>query len=124
MTRIPLLLALALACLIISCSGPTEPSDYEFGRVDVNVRDTAGQPVNGVAVRLERRSGGIEDAGGLTGTAGLPGYYFFLHTASNNFRVAITAPTGYTLEANQTASVDVSFANEQTRTVNFVLRKL
>ena len=126
MTRIPFLLALTLVCLTVGCSGPTEPDDFEFGRVDVYVRDAAGAPINGVPVRLERRSGGgVEDAGGVTGSVGLPGYYFFLrNSSSTSFRVAITVPSGYALEPNQSSSIDVAFAIDQTRTVTFLLRKL
>jgi hypothetical protein len=124
MARTPVVLALALLVLALGCGGPTEPKDFEFGRADVFVKDTDGQPVNGVPVRLERRSGGVEDAGGLTGSVGLPGYYFFLQTGSNNFRVVITVPSGYEVTAGQSAAVDVSFQNEETRIVNFVLRKI
>jgi hypothetical protein len=101
--------------------GPTEPRDFEFGRADVYVRDTAGQPVNGVAVRLERSNGQVEDAGGPTGSVGLPGYYFFLKT-DGAFRIVITPPAGYTLGEGQAASVPFTFSRNQVKTVNFVVR--
>ncbi len=105
-----------------NCGGvPTEPRDFEFGRVDVYVRDTAGQPVNGVAVRMERLNGQTEDAGGMTGTVGLAGYFFFLKTGGE-YRVVITPPAGYELASGQTASQQIAFARNQTKTLNFVLR--
>ena len=110
--------------VLTSCGGgPTEPRDYEFGRADVYVRDAAGQPINGAAVRLERLNGGIEEAGGLTGSAGAPGYYFFLKT-SGEYRVVITPPTGYTFATGQESSARVVFSPDQVRTVNFVLRPI
>lgn len=124
MTRIPLLIALTLVCLAIGCTtGPTEPEDFEFGRLDVYVRDTAGEPINGVVLRLERRNGEFEESG-LTGAVGMPGYFFFLKTASNAYRVTVRVPPGYELGPNQSSSVDVTFVNEQTQTVNFVLRRI
>ena len=126
MTRLTFALSLVLLVLTAGCGGgfPTEPEDFEFGRVDVYVRDTGSQPVNDVLVRLERRNGGVEDSGGRTGSVGLPGYYFFLKTTSTDYRVTITVPSGYMLAPNQSASVDVEFVKDQTRTVNFVLQKV
>lgn len=117
------LCAWAVILLVLtSCGGgPTEPSDFEFGRVDVYVRDAAGQAINGAAVRLERVNGQVEDPGGATGSVGLPGYYFFLRT-SGEFRVVVTPPTGYTFATGQESSVLITFNREQVRTVNFVLR--
>lgn len=103
--------------------GPTEPSDFEFGRIDVYVRDTSGQAVNGVTVRLVRPNGQIEDAGGQTGTVGVPGYYFFLKTGGD-YRIGIAPPAGYELAPGESATTPVTFARNQTKTVNFVLRKL
>lgn len=103
--------------------GPTEPSDYEFGRVDVYVRDASGQAINGAAVRLERLDGGIEDPGGASGSVGLPGYYFFLRTAGE-YRVVVTPPTGYTFATGQESSVRITFTRDQVRTINFVLRPI
>ncbi|HYO77322.1 MAG TPA: hypothetical protein VE010_12735 [Thermoanaerobaculia bacterium] len=123
MSRINVALSLLLL-LSIGCGGaPTEPSDFEFGRIDVYVRDTDAQLVNGVQVRLDRRSGGVEDPGGATGTVGPAGYYFFLKT-TGEFRIVITPPAGFVLGPNQSASVDVEFAKNQTKTVNFVVRKV
>lgn len=110
--------------LLVQCSGgPTEPRDYEFGRADVYVRDEAGQPINGVTVRLERTNGQIEEAGGPTGSLGVPGYYFFLRT-SGDFRIGFTVPEGYALAPNQPAAVPFTFRRNQTQTVNITLRKL
>ncbi|HEX8252186.1 MAG TPA: hypothetical protein VF846_03475 [Thermoanaerobaculia bacterium] len=123
MSRANSFLSLLILLLIVGCGGaPTSPSDFEFGRIDVYVRDTDGQLVNGVQVRLERRTGAVEDAGGLTGSVGPAGYYFFLKT-TGEFRIAITPPTGYVLGPNQAATADIEFAKNQTKTVNFVLRK-
>jgi hypothetical protein len=115
-------IAFAVALVVLAACGgaPTEPSDFEFGRVDVYVRDTAGQPINGAPVRLERPGGQTEDAGGPTGSAGLPGYYFFLRTGGQ-YRVVITPPAGYQLPAGQTGTQMVTFARNQLQTVNFVL---
>ena len=63
------------------------------------------------------------DAGGPTGSVGLPGYYFFLKT-SGDYRLVVTVPAGYELAPGQTASVLFTFSRNQTKTVNFVLRKL
>lgn len=114
--------ALALALIVLaSCGGgPTEPSDYEFGRIDVFIRDTAGQPVNGVAVRMERPTGQVEDEGGVTGTLAIPGYFFFLRV-SGDFRIVITPPAGYKLAAGQSPTQAVTFSRNQTKTINFVL---
>lgn len=113
-----------LLIVVAGCGGaPTEPSDFEFGRIDVYVRDASGQAVNGVTVRLERTNGQIEDAGGQTGTVGVPGYYFFLKTGGD-YRIAIAPPAGYELAPGESATTPVTFARNQTRTVNFVLRKL
>ncbi len=110
--------------LLTSCGGsPTEPRDYEFGRADVYVRDTAGQTINGVPVRMDRLNGQTEDAGGLTGTVGLPGYYFFLKTGGE-YRIVITPPAGYELEPGQSTTAAVTFRREQVTTINFVLRRL
>lgn len=116
------LYAFALAILMLAgCGGaPTEPSDFEFGRIDVYIRDTAGQPVNGVTVRLERPNGQVEDAGGVTGTLAIPGYFFFLRV-SGDFRVVITPPAGYQLGPGQSATQPVTFTRNQTKTINFVL---
>ena len=113
-----------LLLLLAGCSGvPTEPSDFEFGRVDVYVRDTAAQPINGVPVRLERPSGQVEDSGGTTGSVGPAGYYFFLKTGGE-FRVVITVPSGYELAPGQTATQTVVFSRNQTQTLNIVLHHL
>jgi hypothetical protein len=120
--------SLAVAAVVLfalaGCSGsPTAPEDYEFGRTDVYVRDTAGQPIDGVGVRLDRLNGQVEEAGGPTGSAGLPGYYFFLKT-EGNYRVVITVPAGYVLADGQSATVPVTFTKDVTRTIHFVLRRL
>ena len=113
----------AIVFLFSNCGGsPTEPSDYEFGRADVYVKDGSGTAINGVMVRLERRNGEVEDPGGQTGSVGLPGYYFFLRT-SGDFRIVITPPAGYTLAPGQTASRDFTFRRNQAETVNFVLQQ-
>jgi hypothetical protein len=113
----------AVAVLAACGPGPTEPDAFEFGRLEVYVRDAAGQPVNGAAVRLHRLSGEIEDEGGLTGTVGLPGYYFFLRTGGE-FRVTVTPPAGYAFAAGQESSVRVAFSRNQLQTVNFVVRRI
>jgi hypothetical protein len=106
------------------CGGaPTEPRDFEFGRIDVYVKDTTGAAINGVPVRLDNRNGTTEDAGGTTGSVGLPGYYFFLRT-SGRFRIVITVPSDYELAPGQTAAVDVEFERNAVRTVNIALRHL
>ncbi|HYK04155.1 MAG TPA: carboxypeptidase-like regulatory domain-containing protein [Thermoanaerobaculia bacterium] len=115
------LCAVALLLAAACGPGPTDPSDFEFGRIDVYAKDAAGQPVNGAAVRMERLNGQTEDAGGLTGSVGLPGYYFFLKT-SGQYRIVLTPPAGYTLAEGQAASVQVTFSRNQTQTVNFALR--
>ncbi len=121
MIRVRASFALLAALLMTACGGgPTEPSDYEFGRADVYVRDTDGQPVNGVPVRLDRRDGGREDEGGLTGSFSQPGYYFFLKT-TGQYRIVITVPAGYTLAPNQQASIDMQFQRDQVQTFTFVL---
>lgn len=118
-------LSLIAALLILtSCSGsPTEPRDYEFGRADVYVRDAEGQPVNGVQVRMDRSNGQTEDAGGFTGTVGLPGYYFFLKTGGD-YRIVITPPSGYELAPGQSATTPFTFRREQVTTINFTLRRV
>lgn len=114
--------ALAVALLILAAcgGGPTEPSDYEFGRIDVYVRDAAGQPVNGAAVRLDRMNGGTEDQGGVTGSAGLPGYYFFLKT-DGEYRLVVTPPAGYQFASGQLGTQVVQFTRNQTKTINLVV---
>ena len=116
-------LAVAVCLLILaSCGGaPTEPRDFEFGRVDVYVRDTTGQPVNGVAVRLNRTNGQTEDPGGMTGSVGLPGYFFFLKT-SGQFDVVINIPDGFSLAPQQSTVTRVEFSRNQLQTITFVLR--
>ena len=79
--------------------------------------------MNGAAVRLDRTNGQVEDQGGLTGSLGLPGYYFFLRV-SGSFRVVVTPPAGYQLAPGQNASVDVRFERNQQMTLNFVLRRV
>ena len=116
-------LVFGLLTLLASCNGaPTEPRDFEFGRIDVYVRDTADQPVNGVAVRLNRTNGQIEDAGGMTGSVGLPGYFFFLKT-SGRFDVVINVPDGYSLAPQQSSVTRVEFERNQVQTITFVLRR-
>jgi len=118
------LFLIAALVLLTSCGGsPTEPRDYEFGRADVYVRDAEGQPINGVQVRMDRSSGQTEDAGGLTGTVGLPGYYFFLKTGGD-YRIVITPPSGYELAPGQTATAPFTFRREQVTTINFTLRRV
>ena len=118
--RKPLILFVAALFLLQACGGaPTEPRDFEFGRIDVYVRGTEGQPIDGVTVRLMRRNGGVEDEGGPTGSVGLPGYFFFLKTGGD-YRVVITVPAGYTTDSLGT-SRDVTFQRNVTRTVTFVL---
>jgi len=118
-----LALAVLIAVTAVGCGGiPTEPSDFEFGRIDVNVHDTDSQPVNEVPVRLDRKNGQRQDDGGKTGSIAIPGYYFFLENPGD-YRVVITVPTGYTLAPGQTSTVDVSIAKNQTKTINFVLKK-
>jgi hypothetical protein len=113
-----------LILLVAGCGGsPTEPSDYYFGRMDVYVRDTAAQPINGVPVRLERTNGQVVEDGGVTGNAGLPGYTFFLRTAGD-YRIVITVPAGYVLADGESVTRAVTFRKDQTDTVNFVLRRL
>lgn len=113
---------LLCAVLLLHCGGGPTEADYQFGRIDVYVRAEAGQPVDGVGVRLERNDGRVEDAGGLTGTAGLPGYYFFLRT-SGSFRIAIAVPSGYALAPGQAASVPITFRRNETQTVTFLLQR-
>ena len=122
MTPPRVLLAIAIALLMSCGPGPSEPSDFEFGRIDVYVRDTAEQPINGVPVRLDRPNGQSEDAGGTTGTVGLPGYFFFLRT-SGEFDVVITVPAGYRLAPQQSASRRIRFQREQLQTLTFVLQR-
>lgn len=117
---LPLLL-LALSFLTACGGAPTEPRDFEFGRIDVYVRGTDGQPIDGVPVRLERRNGGVEDAGGLTGTVGLAGYFFFLRT-SGDFRVVISPPQGWVADSTGTTR-DVTFSRNQLQTITFTLRR-
>ena len=119
-SRIALLVAV---CLFAGCGGaPTEPGDFEFGRFDVYIRDEAGQPIDGVRVRLDRPNGGIEDEGGLTGSFAIPGYYFFLRT-SGEFLVVIIPPAGYQPAPGQQTSVRMTFTRNQLKTINFVLRR-
>lgn len=107
--------------IVTGCGGsPTEPRDFEFGRADVYVRDAAGQPINGVPVRLERLNGQTEDPGGLTGSVGAAGYYFFLKT-SGQFRIVITVPSEYALAPGQSATAPVTFSRNQVQTIQFVL---
>ena len=112
----------ALAIIrMTGCGGsPTEPRDFEFGRADVYVRDAAGQPIDGVPVRLERLNGQTEDPGGVTGSVGAPGYYFFLKT-TGQYRVVITVPAGYALAPGQAPTAPVTFSRNQVQTFNFVL---
>ena len=114
----------AIGLLILtSCGGaPTEPRDYEFGRIDVYVRDTADQPVNGVPVRLNRTNGQTEDAGGMSGSVGIPGYYFFLKT-SGQYDVVITVPDGYALASQQSTTKRIEFSRNELQTITFVLRR-
>ena len=114
----------AIGLLILtSCGGaPTEPRDYEFGRIDVYVRDTADQPINGVPVRLNRTNGQTEDAGGMSGSVGLPGYYFFLKT-SGQYDVVITIPDGYALAPQQSTTKRIEFSRNELQTITFVLRR-
>lgn len=116
-------LTLALVLLTVACGGfPTTPEDFEFGRADVYARDTDGAAIDGVAVRLERTNGTIEDPGGLTGSVGTPGYYFFLRNPGE-FRIRITVPNGYEL-VSPANPAPVRLENEQTKTVTFLLRRL
>jgi hypothetical protein len=114
-----------LAVLVIAACGgvPTEPGDFEFGRADVYVRDAEQQPVNGATVRLERSNGQVEDAGGTSGSVGLPGYYFFLKTGGT-YRIVVTPPSGYELASGQSGSIPVTFSRNQVQTFNVALRKL
>jgi hypothetical protein len=116
-------LMIMLVVLAACGPGPTEPSDFEFGRIDVYVRDGSGQPVDGATVRLERLNGQVEDAGGLSGSVGLPGYFFFLRT-SGEFRVAVTPPAGYEFAAGQEGSTRITFRRNELQTINFVLRRI
>lgn len=111
--------------LFANCGGsPTEPSDYEFGRVDVYVRDTDGQPINGVTMRLVRPGGQVEDVGGATGSVGLPGYYFFLKT-SGDFRIEITStPGGYDFAPGSAPTTSITFVRNQTQTITIVMRRV
>jgi hypothetical protein len=118
------LLFTLLIVVVAGCGGsPTEPSDYYFGRMDVYVRDTTSQPINGVPVRLERTNGQVVEDGAVTGNAGTPGYTLFLRTAGD-YRITITVPSGYVLADGQSATVPVTFRKDQTDTINFVLRRL
>jgi hypothetical protein len=117
-------LAILVIAFISGCNGlPTEPSDYEFGRIDVYVHDTSNQPVNNVAVRLDRSSGQRQDDGGLTGSLAIPGYYLFIQNAGT-YRVVLTLPSGYALGPGQTSTVNVQLAKDQTKRVDYVLRRL
>ena len=118
-------LAILVVALIAGCNGlPTEPSDFEFGRIDVYVHDTSNQPVNNVAVRLDRSNGQRQDDGGLTGSIAIPGYYFFLQNAGS-YKVVLTLPSGYAFASDdQTGTVNVQLVKEQTRRVDYVLRRL
>jgi hypothetical protein len=110
--------------VLTGCGGsPTEPSDYEFGRADVYVLDTTGQPINGVALRLVRPGGQVEDAGGATGSVGLPGYYFFLK-AGGDFRIEITStPGGYEFAPGMSPTIPITFTRNQTQRINVVLQR-
>ena len=122
--RFRILLALAVLALVATagCGGPTEPLDFEIGDIDVYVRDTDGQFVNDVVVRLDERNG-RHLGEGTTGTRGTPGYYDFV-VASGDYRVVMTVPSGYSLPPGHLSSVAVSVVKHQTKTVNFVLKKL
>jgi hypothetical protein len=123
MSKTGLYVLALVVVLVAGCGGGPTEADYEFGRIDVYVRDSANQPVNGVTVRMDRSNGTTEDAGGLTGSVGVPGYFFFLKT-SGEYRIVITPPAGYELAPGQSASAPVTFTRNQTRTVNFVLRQV
>ena len=117
--------AVAIVLVVLTGCGGEDflgPEDFEFGRLDVYVRDTDQQPINGVAVKLNRPGGQTEDAGGATGSVGLPGYYFFLKT-SGQFDVVITVPDGYSLAPDQQTARRIEFAKNQQQTVTFVLRR-
>src|SRR4051812_6664993 len=100
--RIPVRPIKAIFCAIVAslilagCGGgaPTQPEDFEFGRADVYVRNEAGDPIDGAAVSLVKTNGQVDDTGGLTGGAGLPGYYFFLRT-TGDFNIVVSPPAGY-----------------------------
>jgi hypothetical protein len=128
MPQLRRLLGLAALVLVVAligaCNGiPTEPEDFEFGRIDVYVKDTSDQPINNVAVRLDRSSGQRQDDGGLTGSLAIPGYYLFIQNAGT-YRVVLTLPAGYELGPGQTSTVNVALAKNETKTVNFILRRL
>jgi hypothetical protein len=118
-----LLLCVIASILFAGCGGgaPTEPEDFEFGRADVYVRNEAGAPIDGAAVSLVKPNGQVDDTGGLTGGAGIPGYYFFLRT-TGDFKIVVSPPSGYEFVPGQSGSVPFTFHRNQTQTVNFVVR--
>jgi len=125
MVRFRTVLALAVLALVGTAGcrgGPTEPLDFEIGDVDAYVRDTDGEFVNDVAVRLDHRNGRHESEG-TTGAQGTPGLYGFV-AVTGDYRVVMTVPSGYALAPGQPSSVAVAVEKHKTKTVNFVLRKL
>lgn len=124
MTRRLAFVLAAMTILLAACGGaPTEPRDFEFGRIDVYVRESNGDPVDGAQVRLERRGGAVEDPGGLTGSVGRAGYYFFLRV-SGDFRIVVTPPAGYEFAPGQSPSADVTFRRNEEQSVTFTLRRV
>lgn len=110
---------LALAALLVLPACVVSPDAPELGRIDVNVRDQAGTPLNGVTVQVRSSGGNILEEG-ATGSVGTPGYYLVLR-AAGEYRVQVVAPTGYSVPASQQNPVPVTLRTDQTVTVNFTL---
>jgi len=117
-----LLGALALVTIAGCGGGPTEPLDFDIGTVEVYVRDTQQQFVNGVSLRLDERNGRHVNEG-TTGSEGTPGHYSFV-TVSGDYRVVMILPTGYSLPPGQASSMTVTLEKHRPKTINFVLKKL
>ncbi len=113
---------------LTACGNPTANPDYiPAGTLAVVVRDQSGVAVSGADVQvldamtsfLWRRgtssANGVlwSDPGGATHTGLLGGDY----------RIAVTAPTGYVVAADQANPVVAHIADKQTTTVTLKLTK-
>ena len=117
-------LALLAAGLLTACSSEDDCyTCFELGSINVSVQDQSGAPVDGVVVEVMTRGGELQATETTPSLFQDPGKAHFLLVAGRDYRVRITAPSGYAVPSTQSNPVDTSVRKDRATDLGFTLKK-